>query len=149
MWSFSIMFILLNSVLVWVTFVIDSSGFSRYMIISYSSKGSLDFYFLGFMPLFNFYYLITLVNFSITVNNIVEDRGNACHFFFKKILFMYLRERAHALSRGGAKGEGETGLQWAGSPTPGSLPKCWDRDLGWRQMLNWLSHPGTPDFLMS
>ena len=27
----------------------------------------------------------------------------------------------------------------------GSIPGPWDRDLSQRQMLNWLSHPGTPN----
>ena len=40
---------------------------------------------------------------------------------------------------GEAEGEGE-----AGSPTWGSIPGLWDRDLSRRQTLNSLSHPGAP-----
>ena len=33
---------------------------------------------------------------------------------------------------------------WSESLTCGSIPGPWDHDLSQRQMLNWLSHPGTP-----
>ena len=35
---------------------------------------------------------------------------------------------------------------WVQSPTWGLIPGPWDHDLTWSQMLNWLSHPGTPFF---
>ena len=32
---------------------------------------------------------------------------------------------------------------WAVSPMWGSILRPWDHDLSWRQMFNWLSHPGS------
>lgn len=37
---------------------------------------------------------------------------------------------------GGAEGEADSSLSRVWIPVP------WDQDLSWRQMLNWLSHPG-------
>ena len=50
------------------------------------------------------------------------------------------REREHAHAGGEAEGEGEAGLWWIREPDAG----VWDQDLSRRQVLNWLSHPDTP-----
>ena len=52
-------------------------------------------------------------------------------WFFKKIC---LRERERK----------KQSICWAGNWTFGSIPGLWDHDLSWRQMLNQLSHPGSP-----
>ena len=59
-------------------------------------------------------------------------------FFFLKILLIYPREGEST------EGKGEGDLDWAGSPMQGSISRPWDHDLGQRQTLNQLSHPGTP-----
>jgi len=62
------------------------------------------------------------------------------YFYFLKI-FIYLREKAQV--GGGAEGDADS--PWAGTPMRGSIPGLQDHDLSWRQTLNWLSHPGSPD----
>ena len=61
-------------------------------------------------------------------------------FFFKDCI--YLRERKWEWERTWA-GERQT-PHWAGSPVWGSIPGPWSYDLSQRQMINRLSHPGTP-----
>ena len=77
-------------------------------------------------------------------------------------MFTYLRERQRqrdrereiqSVSRGGGH-QRERKIQnpkqapgselSAQSPMWGLNPWTWDHDLSWSQMLNWLSHPGTP-----
>ena len=74
---------------------------------------------------------------------------------FKKDLFIYLRERekerekqerAHAWAGRrdrGAEGEADNPLHPPLSKVPnaGLYPRTLDYDLGWKQTLNWLSHP--------
>lgn len=58
--------------------------------------------------------------------------------FFFKIFFERQTDRQHE-----QRGEGEAGL--AGSPMQDSTPGPRDHDLSRRQMLNQVSHAGTPD----
>ena len=53
------------------------------------------------------------------------------------MLFVYLTEREHKQAEPQAEGEGE---QLPAEQRAGP----WDRDLSQRQILNRLSHPGTP-----
>ena len=43
------------------------------------------------------------------------------------------------------EGEGKAGSQLSRVPDLGLDPRPWDPDLSQRQMLNEMSHPGTPD----
>ena len=45
---------------------------------------------------------------------------------------------------GGRKGEGEAGSLPNRSSDVGLNSRTWDRDVGQREMLNQLSHPGAP-----
>ena len=64
--------------------------------------------------------------------------------FFKDFIYLFdtEREREHKQGEQQAEGEGEAGslrnreLTWGWSPGP------WGHDPSWRQMLNWLNHPG-------
>ena len=61
-------------------------------------------------------------------------------FFKKRMLFIYLIERART-SKGSSR-EREMEKQapcWAGSPRRGSIPGPWDHDPSQRQSPNWLS----------
>ena len=62
-----------------------------------------------------------------------------CIFFKDWLIF----EREWAGGEGGEEGEADS--QWAGSPVWDSVPGPWDHDLSWKQMLNLLSHPDTPE----
>ena len=68
--------------------------------------------------------------------------------FFKNKDFIYLLERESARdSMSGVEGQREREKQiphWAGSLMQDSIPGPQDHDLRQRQMLKWLSHPGTP-----
>ena len=74
---------------------------------------------------------------------------NSCVFLlFFKNNFIYLLERKRGAreSMCSEKGQGQMEKQtpcWAGSLMQGLIPELWDHDLTRRQMLNWLSHPGT------
>ena len=62
------------------------------------------------------------------------------------VLRFYLFERkqeARENKRRGVQRKKQT-PRWAGSQMWGSIPGPWDYDLSWRQLLNWLSHPGIP-----
>ena len=59
---------------------------------------------------------------------------------FFKIVFIYLREDEQAWA-GERQREKQTPC-WVQSLLWGSSPGLRDRDLNWRQTLNWLSHPG-------
>ena len=68
-------------------------------------------------------------------------------FFFYKILFIYLTERAKDhKQRGGAEGEGEADslLNRELDAMWGSILGSRDHDLSQRQTLNLLSHPVAP-----
>ena len=68
---------------------------------------------------------------------------------FLKILFIYLREskweREKKKAQAGTEGEGEADSPMSGEPNAGLIPGPQDHYLSWKQMLNWLSHPGTPN----
>ena len=64
--------------------------------------------------------------------------------FFKDFIYIFEREREHK-SRGVAEGEVEAGSLLSREPKDGApIPGSGDHDLSGRQMLNGLSHPGTP-----
>ena len=64
---------------------------------------------------------------------------------FKNILFIHLREREHEWEwrEGQRKGRSRLPAE-GGSPTQGLVPGPQDHDLSQRQVLNKLSHQGTP-----
>ena len=73
--------------------------------------------------------------------------------FLRRILFDWQRERERACSHvhaqvgrlaGRRRGRGRLPC-WMGSPTWVLIPGPWDHYLSQRQMLNWLSHPGSPN----
>ena len=71
-------------------------------------------------------------------------------FFFFKILFNYLMRacvRTSRLSSRQREREKQT-LRWGGNLIWDSIPGHWDHDLSRRQMLTWLSHPGTLIFFL-
>ena len=55
-----------------------------------------------------------------------------------------MRERKK-MSEGQEQREEKQTPRWSGSLTQGLIPGPWDHDLNWRQMLNWLSHPGASE----
>ena len=61
--------------------------------------------------------------------------------FFKKLIWKRERERPQA------KGGAEADSLLSREPDVGLDPGPWDRDLRWRQMVNWLSHPGAPEMV--
>lgn len=70
---------------------------------------------------------------------------------FLKILFIYLRETEKDHKQGGekerlAEGEGKADFPLSREPHVRLDPGPWDPDLRGRQMLNQLSHLGTPFF---
>ena len=69
-----------------------------------------------------------------------------CLFIFKKMLFIWEREREQAREhKQGQRERRKLTPCWTGtwSPTQGTVSGPWDHELAQRQMLNWLSHPGT------
>ena len=73
---------------------------------------------------------------------------------FFNVLFIFERER-QCMSRGGPEREGDTEseagprlschhIAWRGARTH----ELWEYDLSWCWMLNQVSHPGTPTFLL-
>ena len=71
------------------------------------------------------------------------------YFIILSLYYLFDRERereqASTSKRGGRWREREKDTPcWPGSPTQGLIPGPWDHDLSQRQMLNGLSHPGTP-----
>ena len=59
-----------------------------------------------------------------------------CSFlFFLRFIYLFDRERAQ---------QGEQQREREKQVMRGSIPGLWDHDLSQRQMLNHLSHPGTP-----
>ena len=63
-------------------------------------------------------------------------------FFLRFCLFIWQSQRTQWQRERGKQASGEEG-----SPMQGWIPGSWDHDLSRRQMLNWLSHPGTPIIL--
>ena len=63
-----------------------------------------------------------------------------------KILFIWERERERERPHKQREKEGEKKQApcWGGSWILVSYPVPWNPDLSWRQMFNWLSHPGIP-----
>ena len=66
----------------------------------------------------------------------------ACWHFLKNIFIDSLEKEKESMSSEEEQREKQI-PRWAKSPVQGSIPGPWDHDLTWRQMLNWLSHPGT------
>ena len=62
---------------------------------------------------------------------------------FLKFLFIYLTESTSRQSDRQREREKQA-FRWARSLMWDSIPGPWNHDLSWRQMLNWLSHPGVP-----
>ena len=68
--------------------------------------------------------------------------GSVPYILFSfKILFIYWTESTSKGS-GRQKEREKQASHRAGSPIQNSIPGPWDQDLGWKQMLNQLSHPG-------
>ena len=79
------------------------------------------------------------------INFIMIFIGTVSFILLKKILFIYLSERAneHKPNKGRGEKKGRRrGRISVGSPTWSSIPGLWDHDLSQRQTLNLLSHPG-------
>ena len=64
---------------------------------------------------------------------IMGPRSKLMHNFFKRFLFIYLRERETASERaqagGAAEGEGEAGFPLSREPDAGLAPRTPDNDL--------------------
>ena len=70
-------------------------------------------------------------------------------FIYFKIFYVFIwqRETKHKQREWQAKGEREKQtLCWARSPMQGLIPGSWGHDQSWKEMLNWLGHPGAPSF---
>ena len=74
-----------------------------------------------------------------------EKWGAMVPFVFKDSIYLFEKEQA----RERAEAEGQADFPLTGSPMQGSIPGLWDHDLSRRQMLNRLSHPGTPSWYHS
>ena len=65
---------------------------------------------------------------------------NFNHYHFQRFFILFETEN----TSGGQREREKQTLCWAGSPILGWIPGPRDHDLSYRQMLNWLSHPGAP-----
>ena len=117
--------------------------------LSFKNKNTLKFA--------HHFSLVFIVKFKVSLQEIWEQLILFCFcclplLFFLRFLFIYLRrvsEREHSWGGGKrSRGKRRSRLHWAGSQTQGSVPGPWDRDLSSRQVLNRLSHPGTPLLLV-
>ena len=64
-------------------------------------------------------------------------------FFKKDFIYLFERDSEREYERGEGQREKQTPYR-VGSLMQDSIPGLWDHDLSWSQLLNQMSHPGTP-----